>query len=52
MNLLFSSKGHIGRPGAGASPIRGHSNVQGDRTMGSGEQMGDWFLDAIRDEFG
>ena len=51
MNLLFL-KGNIGRPGAGASPIRGHSNVQGDRTMGVWEQMGDWFLDAIRDEFG
>jgi len=51
MNLLFL-KGNIGRPGAGASPIRGHSNVQGDRTMGIWEQMGDWFLDALRDEFG
>jgi formate dehydrogenase major subunit len=51
MNLLFL-KGNIGRPGAGASPIRGHSNVQGDRTMGIWEQMGDWFLDRLRDEFG
>jgi formate dehydrogenase major subunit len=50
MNLLFL-KGNIGRPGAGASPIRGHSNVQGDRTMGIWEQMGDWFLDGLRDEF-
>ena len=32
-NLLLL-KGNIGKPGAGASPIRGHSNVQGDRTMG------------------
>ena len=51
MNLLFL-KGNIGRPGAGASPIRGHSNVQGDRTMGIWEQMGDWFLDALKEEFG
>ncbi len=51
MNLLFL-KGNIGRPGAGASPIRGHSNVQGDRTMGIWEQMGDWFLDALQKEFG
>jgi molybdopterin-dependent oxidoreductase alpha subunit len=44
-------RGNIGRPGAGAAPIRGHSNVQGDRTMGIWEQMSDDFLDAIRDEF-
>jgi molybdopterin-dependent oxidoreductase alpha subunit len=51
MNLLFL-RGNIGRPGAGASPIRGHSNVQGDRTMGIWEKMGDTFLDAIEKEFG
>ncbi len=51
MNLLFL-KGNIGRPGVGASPIRGHSNVQGDRTMGIWEQMGDGFLDALEAEFG
>jgi molybdopterin-dependent oxidoreductase alpha subunit len=45
-------RGNIGRPGAGAAPIRGHSNVQGDRTMGIWEQMSDDFLDAVRDEFG
>jgi molybdopterin-dependent oxidoreductase alpha subunit len=45
-------RGNIGRPGAGAAPIRGHSNVQGDRTMGIWEQMPDSFLDAIGDEFG
>ncbi|MGC4112090.1 MAG: molybdopterin dinucleotide binding domain-containing protein [Nocardioides sp.] len=45
-------RGNIGRPGAGAAPIRGHSNVQGDRTMGIWEQMPDAFLDAVRDEFG
>jgi molybdopterin-dependent oxidoreductase alpha subunit len=45
-------RGNIGRPGAGAAPIRGHSNVQGDRTMGIWERMPDRFLDALRDEFG
>jgi molybdopterin-dependent oxidoreductase alpha subunit len=45
-------RGNIGRPGAGAAPIRGHSNVQGDRTMGIWEQMPDSFLDAIGHEFG
>ncbi|HEV7192900.1 MAG TPA: FdhF/YdeP family oxidoreductase [Jatrophihabitantaceae bacterium] len=45
-------RGNIGRPGAGAAPIRGHSNVQGDRTVGIWEQMPDKFLDALRDEFG
>ena len=50
MNLLFL-RGNIGRPGAGASPIRGHSNVQGDRTMGVWEQMPDSFLDALGKEF-
>jgi len=51
MNLLLL-RGNIGRPGAGASPIRGHSNVQGDRTMGIWEQMPDSFLDALDAEFG
>ncbi len=34
-------RGSIGRPGAGACPVRGHSNVQGDRTMGIYEQPSD-----------
>ncbi len=51
VNLLLL-RGNIGRPGAGASPIRGHSNVQGDRTMGIWEQMSDSFLDAVGAEFG
>ena len=51
MNLLFL-RGNIGKPGAGASPIRGHSNVQGDRTMGVWEKMPDSFLDALGTEFG
>ena len=45
-------RGNIGRPGAGPAPIRGHSNVQGDRTMGIWERMPDRFLDSLRDEFG
>ena len=50
INLLLL-RGNIGKPGAGASPIRGHSNVQGDRTMGIWEQMPPAFLDAIEKEF-
>jgi formate dehydrogenase major subunit len=50
INLLLL-RGNIGKPGAGASPIRGHSNVQGDRTMGIWEQMPDSFLDALATEF-
>lgn len=45
-------RGNIGRPGAGVCPVRGHSNVQGDRTMGIVERPGEAFLDALRDEFG
>jgi molybdopterin-dependent oxidoreductase alpha subunit len=45
-------RGNVGRPGAGPSPIRGHSNVQGDRTMGIWEKMPDSFLDALQAEFG
>ncbi|MCF8609861.1 FdhF/YdeP family oxidoreductase [Gordonia sp. HY285] len=50
MNLLLL-KGNIGKPGAGASPIRGHSNVQGDRTMGVWEQMSAAFLDELGKAF-
>ncbi len=50
INLLLL-RGNIGKPGAGASPIRGHSNVQGDRTMGIWEQMSDEFIDALGSEF-
>ncbi|MDL9980681.1 FdhF/YdeP family oxidoreductase [Microbacterium sp. ASV49] len=50
MNLLLL-RGNIGRPGAGASPIRGHSNVQGDRTMGIWEKMPPAFLDKLQNEF-
>jgi molybdopterin-dependent oxidoreductase alpha subunit len=51
VNLMLLG-GHIGRPGAGVCPVRGHSNVQGDRTMGIWERMPDSFLDNLRDVFG
>jgi molybdopterin-dependent oxidoreductase alpha subunit len=44
--------GNIGRPGAGVCPVRGHSNVQGDRTMGIYEKAPAAFLDALGKEFG
>src|SRR5476651_1971626 len=43
--------GHIGRPGAGPCPVRGHSNVQGDRTMGIWERMNDHFMEKLGREF-
>ncbi|MDQ0944248.1 FdhF/YdeP family oxidoreductase [Streptomyces sp. V1I1] len=45
-------RGNIGRPGAGVCPVRGHSNVQGDRTMGIFERPAPAFLDALEKEFG
>ncbi len=45
-------RGNVGRPGAGVCPVRGHSNVQGDRTMGITEKPTPGLLDALRDEFG
>lgn len=50
-NLLLS-RGHIGRPGAGACPVRGHSNVQGDRTMGINERPSAKLLDNLDRVFG
>ncbi|MDE3721854.1 FdhF/YdeP family oxidoreductase [Nocardiopsis sp. N85] len=44
-------RGNVGRPGAGVCPVRGHSNVQGDRTMGIFERPSPAFLDALADEF-
>ena len=46
VNLLLL-KGSIGKPGAGACPVRGHSNVQGDRTVGVWERMPAQFLDRL-----
>ena len=45
-------RGMIGKPGAGVCPVRGHSNVQGDRTMGIWEKVPDSFLDALDTRFG
>ncbi|HEY2061384.1 MAG TPA: FdhF/YdeP family oxidoreductase [Amycolatopsis sp.] len=45
-------RGMIGKPGAGLCPVRGHSNVQGDRTMGVWEKMPEPFMDALDAEFG
>jgi molybdopterin-dependent oxidoreductase alpha subunit len=46
VNLLLL-KGNIGRPGAGICPLRGHSNVQGDRTVGIWEKPSAAFLDSM-----
>ena len=50
VNILLL-KGSIGKQGAGTCPVRGHSNVQGDRTMGIWEKSPDWFLDSLEKEF-
>jgi molybdopterin-dependent oxidoreductase alpha subunit len=50
VNVLLL-QGNIGRPGAGVCPVRGHSNVQGDRTVGIYEKPSDAFLDALETEF-
>ncbi len=44
-------RGNLARPGTGVCPVRGHSNVQGDRTMGIWEKMPQPFLDALEREF-
>ena len=49
---LLLLRGDIGRPGAGPCPVRGHSNVQGDRTMGIYEKPSNDFLDRLGAEFG
>jgi molybdopterin-dependent oxidoreductase alpha subunit len=45
-------RGMLGKPGAGVCPVRGHSNVQGDRTMGISERMPQAWLDRLGAEFG
>ncbi len=50
VNLLLL-KGSIGKPGAGTCPVRGHSNVQGDRTMGIYEKPAQQFLDMLQHNF-
>ncbi|PQJ12143.1 hypothetical protein CJD36_005405 [Flavipsychrobacter stenotrophus] len=51
VNLILL-KGSIGKPGAGTCPVRGHSNVQGDRTMGINEKAPQKFLDSIERVYG
>lgn len=51
VNFLLM-RGQIGKPGAGACPVRGHSNVQGDRTMGIWDRPSDAFLDRLQQRFG
>jgi molybdopterin-dependent oxidoreductase alpha subunit len=51
VNLMLL-RGNIGKPGAGLCPVRGHSNVQGDRTMGIYHLPRPQFLDALGAEFG
>jgi molybdopterin-dependent oxidoreductase alpha subunit len=50
VNLLLL-RGQIGKPGAGVCPVRGHSNVQGDRTMGIWERPSEEFLDQLNRVF-
>jgi molybdopterin-dependent oxidoreductase alpha subunit len=50
VNLMLM-RGAIGKPGAGLCPVRGHSNVQGDRTMGIYEKSPEWFLAALDKAF-
>lgn len=51
VNVLLL-RGAIGKPGAGTCPVRGHSNVQGDRTMGIYEKPKEAFLEALDRRFG
>ena len=51
VNLLLL-RGNIGRPGAGVCPVRGHSNVQGDRTVGITEHPSESFLKNLDHQFG
>lgn len=51
VNLLLL-KGSIGKPGAGTCPVRGHSNVQGDRTVGIFEKPSEQLLNSIQKVFG
>jgi len=51
VNLLLL-KGSVGKPGAGTCPVRGHSNVQGDRTVGISERPPKELLDNLARNFG
>ncbi|MEM9445058.1 MAG: FdhF/YdeP family oxidoreductase [Verrucomicrobiota bacterium] len=48
---LHLLRGALGKPNAGLCPVRGHSNVQGDRTMGIFEKMPEWFLAKLEEVF-
>ncbi|MCV2403331.1 FdhF/YdeP family oxidoreductase [Marinomonas sp. C2222] len=48
---LLALRGNLGKKGAGACPVRGHSNVQGDRTMGINERPSAAFLKALEEHF-
>jgi molybdopterin-dependent oxidoreductase alpha subunit len=50
VNLMLL-RGQIGKPGSGLCPVRGHSNVQGDRTVGIWERPSAAFLDRLGEEF-
>ncbi len=50
-NLLLAG-GHFGKPGAGACPVRGHSNVQGDRTVGINHHPSEEFISSCEKETG
>lgn len=52
MGNLLLMRGNVGRPGAGFCPVRGHSNVQGDRTMGIWEKPPAALLDRLGQVFG
>jgi molybdopterin-dependent oxidoreductase alpha subunit len=49
---LLLLRGNFGKPGAGICPVRGHSNVQGDRTVGIDEKPKPAFLDQLQTIFG
>jgi molybdopterin-dependent oxidoreductase alpha subunit len=51
LSNLMMMRGNIGRPGAGLCPVRGHSNVQGDRTVGIEEKPSKAFLDKLGKAF-
>jgi molybdopterin-dependent oxidoreductase alpha subunit len=49
---LLLLRGNFGKPGAGICPLRGHSNVQGNRTIGITERPSEAFLKRLQDTFG
>ncbi|BAQ75588.1 MULTISPECIES: FdhF/YdeP family oxidoreductase [Pseudomonas] len=49
---LLMLRGNLGKPGAGICPLRGHSNVQGNRTVGITEKPTQAFLDKLQQTFG